>query len=483
VGIGKVVKVKNIKKKNNMSLERKNTISGQSPEIAGRTFAIIGGGLVGALLAVVLAKKGFRVDVLERRDDIRINKLQGGRSINLALSYRGLKALELIGLSDAVKEMCIPMKGRAVHDTSGNVRIMSYGTEGQAINSISRDDLNRMLLSEADKSDHVKMYFGERCEYLDLNKNEIVLRNEHSNELQRKKYDIFFGTDGAFSAARLSLMKTDRFNFNYNQSYLDHGYKELHIPPGNNGTWLLEKNALHIWPRKSFMMIALPNMDGSFTCTLFFALKGAESFEKLNTEADVKTFFEKYFPDAIPLMPTLIQDFFNNPTSSLATIKCSPWHFEDRMTLLGDAAHAIVPFYGQGMNCGFEDCVELDRLMDKHPEEWKKIFEAFGKARKPNSDAIADLAVRNFVEMRDLVSDPDFILKNALDKTIGKLFPEQWTPLYTMVSFTDIPYADAQMMGEAHDKILDRIVQKEGREIGDKLQDQHIRNILQPYIK
>jgi kynurenine 3-monooxygenase len=447
-----------------------------------KKYAVVGGGLVGALLAVVLAKKGHRIDVLERRDDIRVNHLQGGRSINLALSYRGLKALAMIGLEEEVKKMCIPMVGRAVHDTEGNVRIMSYGTAGQAINSISRDGLNQLLLNEADKYDNVQMFFNERCDHIDLYKNEITLKNEHSGIIERRHYDVFFGTDGAFSAARLSLQKTDRFNFTYNQSYLDHGYKELTIPPAPGEGWLLEKNALHIWPRKSFMMIALPNMDGSFTCTLFFALKGEESFEKLKSESDVTRFFEKYFPDALPLMPTLLRDFFHNPTSSLTTIKCTPWYLEDKMTLMGDAAHAIVPFYGQGMNCGFEDCVEMDRLISRYEDDWKTIFKEFDHARKPNSDAIADLAIRNFVEMRDLVADPDFILKNAIDKTIGKLFPEKWTPLYTMVSFTDTPYAEAKQKGEAHDSILNRIVQQEGIEIGARLEEVGIKDVLGKYL-
>jgi kynurenine 3-monooxygenase len=448
----------------------------------GSKLAIIGGGLVGSLLAVVMAKKGFAIDVIERRDDIRANALQGGRSINLALSYRGLKALEMIGVADEVKKMCIPMYGRAVHDTNGEVRVMPYGTGGQAINSISRDGLNRVLLDEADKSDLVNMYFNERCDHIDFHRNDIFLRNEKSGETSKKNYNVYFGTDGAFSSARMALMKTDGLNFSYNQSYLDHGYKELNIPPASGGGWLLEKNALHIWPRKSFMMIALPNLDGSFTCTLFFALKGEESFEKLKTESDVTAFFEQNFPDALPMMPTLLHDFFHNPTSTLATIKCGPWNYDDKMTLMGDAAHAIVPFYGQGMNCGFEDCSAMNDLIDKYPNNWKMIFEEFYKVRKPNSDAIGDMAIRNFVEMRDLVSDPDFILKNAIDKTMGKLFPEKWTPMYTMVSFTDTPYAEAKAIGEEHDKVLELIVKNEGREIGDLLADENIGKILEPYL-
>ncbi len=278
-------------------------------------------------------------------------------------------------------------------------------------------------------------------------------------------------------------MKTDCFDFTYNQSYLDHGYKELHIPPAKEGGWLLEKNALHIWPRKSFMMIALPNMDGSFTCTLFLALRGDVSFEKLDSDTAVTGFFEQYFPDIIPLMPDILQRFNANPTSTLATVKCGPWSCKDKMTLLGDAAHAIVPFYGQGMNCGFEDCSEMSHLIDQHHGDWQTIFEEFTINRKPNSDAIADMAIRNFVEMRDLVADPEFILKNAIDKTIGKLFPEKWTPMYTMVSFTDTGYAEAKRQGEAHDKILDLIVQKEGHGIGEKLSGADIGTMLEKYIK
>ena len=445
-------------------------------------YSIVGGGLVGALLAVVFAKKGYKTDVLERRDDIRKTQLEGGRSINLALSYRGLKALEMIGLAEEVKKMCIPMIGRAVHDTNGEVRIMPYGINGEAINSISRDGLNRMLLEEADKSNDVKLHFSERCDNIDLRKNEITLRNEHTGEISKKHYDLIFGADGAFSAARMALMKTDGFNFIYNQSYLDHGYKELHIPPAKDGGWLLEKNALHIWPRKSFMMIALPNMDGSFTCTLFLASKGDISFENLNSDAEITHFFKEYFPDIIPLMPDLLTRFKANPTSTLATIKCSPWAYKDKMTLLGDAAHAIVPFYGQGMNCGFEDCSEMSSLIDKHHGDWQTIFEEFTINRKPNSDAIADMAIRNFVEMRDLVADPEFILKNAIDKAIGKLFPEKWTPMYTMVSFTDTGYAEAKRQGEAHDKILDEIVQKEGHGIGEKLSSADIGTVLGKYL-
>jgi kynurenine 3-monooxygenase len=271
------------------------------------------------------------------------------------------------------------------------------------------------------------------------------------------------------------------FDFQYSQDYLDHGYKELSIPAGPNGEWQLEKNALHIWPRKSFMMIALPNLDGSFTCTLFLALKGEVSFEHLNTADDLDRFFDKYFSTAKALMPTLVEDFFHNPTSSLGTVKCYPWHYDGKMTLLGDAAHAIVPFYGQGMNCGFEDCTVLNELMEQYGTDWEKIFNIFTTERKPNADAIGDLAKRNFIEMRDLVADPEFILKNAIDKKMAEYFPKEWVPMYSMVTFSETPYAEAKRVGEAHDVVLERVVKQESN-IKEKLQAADLKDILSKYI-
>ena len=447
-----------------------------------KKYCVVGGGLVGSLLSVMLAQRGWHVDVWERRPDMRSVELQGGRSINLALSYRGFRALETIGLAEEVKKLCIPMVGRAVHDESGNVRLMPYGKEGQAINSVSRGGLNQMMIRKAGESPNVKLYFDERCEHVDYAKGEIWLNNVETGKTSHEKYDVIFGTDGAFSAARMALMKSDRFDFNYTQDYLEHAYKELSIPPTEDGGWRIEKNALHIWPRKSFMMIALPNLDGSFTCTLFLAFNGEVSFEHLTTKDNVEAFFQKYFPDALPLMPTLVEDFFHNPTSSLVTVRCSPWHYKDKGLLLGDAAHAIVPFYGQGMNAGFEDCSILNGMIDSYGGDWGKIFDTFSRERKPDADAVADLALQNFIEMRDLVADPHFILKNKINKAMSDLFPGRWETQYAMVSFSNTPYSEAQRLGRSNDSVLERIV-KEHKDIDSLLTDNtKAKDILQKYL-
>ena len=445
-----------------------------------KKYAVVGAGLVGSLLAVILAKRGFKADVWERRSDMRKTGLQGGRSINLALSNRGLKALELIGLREEVKDLCIPMYGREIHDESGNTRFTQYGKDGEYINSISRSGLNEMLLKKADEYNNIKLHFDERCDDINFSKNEITFHSE-SDGTSKNQYDIIFGTDGAFSAVRQAMTRSDRFNFEYSQNYLEHSYKELSIPPTEDGGWRINKNALHIWPRKSFMMIALPNLDGSFTCTLFLAFHGDVSFDHLKTSEEVNSFFTKYFPDVVPLMPTLVEDFFANPTPALATIKCGPWYIPDKCVLLGDAAHPIVPFYGQGMNAGFEDCTYFNQLIDQFGEDWNKIFPEFYKLRKPNGDAVGDLALMNFVEMRDLVADPAFILKSKIDRKIATLFPEKWNTLYSMVTFSDTPYSEAMRLGKDHQGILSKIVE-DHKDIENILDTDGAKSILEKYI-
>ena len=443
-------------------------------------YAIVGAGLVGSLLSVILAKKGFKTEVWERRPDMRKAGLTGGRSINLALSDRGLRALELAGLRKEVMELCIPMYGREVHDENGETRFMQYGKDGEAINSISRGGLNEMLLRKADEFNNISFHFDSKCDDINFQKNEILIRDENEQS-SKHQYDAIFGTDGAFSAVRQSMMRSDRFNFEYKQDYLEHSYKELSIPPAEDGGWRINKNALHIWPRKSFMLIALPNLDGSFTCTLFLAFHGEISFDILKTGEDVTNFFNKYFPDAAKLMPTLVEDFFENPTPSLATIKCGPWFIPNKCTLLGDAAHPIVPFYGQGMNAGFEDCTYMNQLIDKYHEDWDTIFPEFYKMRKPNGDAVGDLALMNFIEMRDLVADPDFILKNKIDKKISTLFPDRWTTQYSMVTFSDTPYSEAMKLGLEHKMTLNEIV-KETPDIEKLLEKEDIKDYLQKFV-
>ncbi len=408
---------------------------------------------MGSLWALFMAKRGYKVDVFERRSDMRKLNLGGGRSINLALSDRGLKALKAVGLESKIADMAIPMHGRLIHMADNTIGgLQPYGEQGQYINSISRGGLNELLMTEAEKHEHVTFHFDTRSLDIDRDKNEVLLENTETQDQFTTQSDVIFATDGAFSAVRGSMVKTDRFE--YSQHYLPHGYKELSIPAAEDGGFLLEPNALHIWPRKSFMLIALPNLDGSFTLTLFLAYEGETSFEHLKTKAQVKAFFEEHFADVVPLMPNLVEEFFSNPTPSLVTTKCFPWVYGNKIALMGDAAHAIVPFYGQGMNSGFEDCTVLDELATQLKEDWPAVLNAYQDSRKPNADGIAELAVRNFIEMRDLVADPYFQLQKQVEKHLHRRHPERYVPLYTMVTFSDLPYAEALRRAQVHDNFF-----------------------------
>lgn len=417
-----------------------------------KSIAIAGAGLVGSLLAIYLKKRGYHVTVFERRGDMRKNGAEAGRSINLALSNRGIRALEEVGLADELKKVAIPMHGRMMHDKQGKLSSFAYGKEGQFINSVSRSGLNIVLMNEADRLG-VQFRFDQRVTGVDLNKTQLQINGSSVTDLQ---FDYIIGADGAFSAVRGAFQFTDRFD--YEQDYIDHGYKELHIPPGTAGSFQLEKNYLHIWPRESFMMIALPNPDGSFTCTLFFPFEGSPSFESLKTKKEVENFFEETFPDAKKLMPELLHDFEINPTSSLVTIKCYPW-VRNKTLLIGDAAHGIVPFYGQGMNAGFEDCRILNDLLNQHQDNWDSVLSVFQKQRKPDTDAIARLALDNFIEMRDLVTDADFLLRKKIEGKLYELFPDKWIPLYPMVTFMDsMRYSDALRTGQKQKLIMDEVM-------------------------
>jgi kynurenine 3-monooxygenase len=417
--------------------------------------AIVGAGLVGSLLSIYLAKRGFQVSVFERRTDMRVKLLDHGRSINLALSNRGLRALEEVGLAGEIKKVAIPMHGRTMHSREGHLTFQPYGKEGQYINSVSRSNLNIVLMNKAEELG-VKFYFEQRIASVDFEKTEIHFQNPASNA-QPQKFDTIIGTDGAFSAVRSSMQITDRFD--YSQDYIDHGYKELHIPPGSNGSFLLEKNSLHIWPRESFMLIALPNPDGSFTCTLFFPFEGELSFNSLKTQQDVEKFLKGTFPDAFALMETPVKTFLSSPPSSLVTVRCFPWT-KNKTLLMGDAAHGIVPFFGQGMNAGFEDCRIFNEMMDQFAD-WKNLFEEFQKQRKRNTDAIAQLALDNFIEMRDLVADEEFLLRKKIEAKLHELFPDKWIPLYTMVTFRDdLPYSYAYQMGQKQKQIMDVVMKQ-----------------------
>ena len=419
-----------------------------------KTIAIMGAGLVGSLLSMYLKKKGYDVTVYERRPDLRLTGAAGGRSINLAISERGWKGLAGVNMEEEIRKMAIPMPGRMVHTLDGSLTFQPYGKPGEAINSVSRGDLNISLVNEAEKRG-ISFHFNQRIVETDLAGTYANMEDGDTARLYKLQPDLIIGADGAFSLARYTMIKTDKFN--YEHVYEDHGYKELSIPPGPDNTWLLEKNALHIWPRKNFMLIALPNQDGSFTCTLFFHAKGELSFESIKTEDDLQNFFETYFPDVIPLMPDYKQDYFHNPTGSLMTVKCFPW-VNGNTLLIGDAAHAIIPFYGQGMNCGFEDCSVLDTIIDENNHNWSKILPNFQSSRKKNSDAIADLAKLNFIEMRDLVADADFQFKKKIAAKVNQVYPAKFIPVYSMVSFSNLPYSSALKEYKRQNTVLDKIL-------------------------
>jgi kynurenine 3-monooxygenase len=415
-------------------------------------FVLVGSGLAGGLLAAYLGRRRYDVDLYERRADPREGNIVGGRSINLAISTRGIHALEQIGIADEALRHAIPMRGRMIHDKSGALHFAAYDVDPRkCINSIGRASLNAAVIEAAQRYPNVRVHFNHKCTDLDLA--EAVCHLETETDKLTVRGDAVIGVDGAFSAVRASMQRNID-NFQYDESYLAHGYKELTIPPATDGSWRIEKNALHIWPRKSFMMIALPNPDGSFTCTLFWEFEGPRSFATTKTDDDVRRFFGEEFPDAVPLMPTLLEDFKNNPTGSLVTIRCAPWYYRDKVCLLGDAAHAVVPFYGQGMNAAFEDCVVLDECLDKFPDNRERAFAEYFSRRKKNADALADLAIGNFIEMRDKTTSRTFRAKKKLDHLLEAALPGMYLPLYTMVTFTRIPYAQAARRARLQDRIL-----------------------------
>jgi len=426
-------------------------------------FVLIGSGLAGGLMAAYLGRRGYEVELYERRGDPREGNIVGGRSINLALSTRGIYALEQLGIADEVLRHAIPMRGRMIHDKSGTLHFSPYDRDpNKFINSIGRAALNTTVIEAAQRYPNVRVHFNHHCTEIDLE--QAIAHFEISSvraavsaatpqKIVRAYSDAVIGVDGAFSTVRLSMQRKIP-GFTYDESYLAHGYKELTIPPRADGSWQMEKNALHIWPRKSFMMIALPNPDGSFTCTLFWEFEGPRSFAATTTDDSIRRFFEEEFPDAVPLMPALLEDFKTNPTGSLVTIRCAPWFFKDKVALVGDAAHAVVPFYGQGMNAAFEDCVVLDKCLAEFPQDRHRAFAEYFSRRKENTDALADLAIENFIEMRDKTASRVFRAKKKLDHLLEGLLPGIYLPLYTMVTFTRIPYAKAARRAQLQDRIV-----------------------------
>ena len=418
---------------------------------------IIGAGLCGSLLALRLGQRGYNVTVYEMRPDLRKVDISAGRSINLAFSNRGLKAIKLVGLQNKVKPLCIPMHGRMLHDIEGNTILAPYsGRENEYINSISRGDLNALLLNETEKHKNVTIHFNKKCKSVDFENTTALFKNYNDKSEFTIHADVIFATDGAGSVLRKNYYLDKKFLFSFSQNYLTHGYKELSILPKKNGDYKTQKNALHIWGREAFMLIALPNLDGSFTVTLFLNYnEGLYNFNNLTTKKQVLEFFTLYFKDALELMPNLVDDFFRNPTSPLGTVKCAPWHYKGNTLLMGDAAHAIVPFYGQGMNASFEDITELDKILDKNYKDWESVFKAYESSRKKDTDAIADLAIDNFHEMKGHVNQNNFREKRNLEMAFEKTFPNKYSSKYSLVTFNEnIGYQEAMQKGRAQDKAI-----------------------------
>lgn len=416
------------------------------------TVTLIGAGLNGPLLAASLVDRGFCAKIYERRPDMRRVPASAGRSINLALSTRGIHALAQAGLWDAMSKIIIPMKGRMMHSVTGELTFQPYGKgDAEVIYSISRAALNSALMDAAEAKG-VSIEFQQRCTGVDVKTGMIRLRHEETAEETTIQSEVVIGCDGSASSIRTEMLKLPRFNFS--QQYLDYGYKELTIPAGPGGRHLLDKHALHIWPRGSYMLIALPNIDGTFACILFLPFGGADSFDRMATASDVTEFFRSRFPDVFHLMPGLADNYFANPTGSMVTIKCSPWHVEGKSLLLGDAAHAIVPFFGQGLNCGFEDCTCLLEILDRRGAEWGLVFKEFAEARKINTDAIADMAIENFAEMRDRVADPRFLLRKKIELALEAKYPRLFVPKYAMVTFHRVPYSVALARGVVQERML-----------------------------
>lgn len=418
-----------------------------------RRVAVVGGGLVGALQACSLAKRGFTVDLYEARPDIREMEHVPGRSINLALSVRGRAALRMVDIEDEVAETGIPMPSRLIHNVDGTTTVLPYGKPDQFILSVDRRALNESLLTAVEAYPQVNIYFSYKLKRINLEEGHALFIDLSGNEVEVEA-DIFFGCDGAYSTMRSTLMRVNRMNFN--QNYITHGYMELHMPPTKDAGYRMPTNHLHIWPRDEFMMIALPNQGGSFTVTLFMPF---DNFDEVHAggEKGVRKFFQRYFPDSIPLLgeKELVETFMSSKGLPMISIKCNPYHYKDKAVIMGDAAHAMVPFYGQGMNCGLEDCVVMSELMDKYNNNFAKALPAYSVHRNPDAEAMCDLAMYNYIEMRQLVNSKWFRFRKQIDNLLHRLMPARYIPLYTMVTFSRIRYHEVIQKKRKQDKLVD----------------------------
>ena len=424
-----------------------------------KKITILGAGLVGSMLGIMLKRMGYAIEIFDKRADQRKSEVIGRRSINLALSYRGWKALEFLGLTEEVNKIAMPMYGRAIHGTDGSVKYQSYGLNNEAIYSVSRKNLGELLLNTLENEENVQINFEHNCLGVVIDESRVFLETQNDKKRFSKDADLIIGTDGVFSIVRDALK--DVGNVTTSEEYLEQHYRQLNLPAGSLGDWQLDKNTLHIWPRGNYMMIALPNMDGTFTCTLFMPKKGENSFEQIKNERDLLTFFKINFSDVLSKMPDLVEEYFSSPESVLFTVKCSSWYYQDKVVIMGDAAHGIVPFYGQGMNSGFEDCMEFQELLTQtNPETagWENILQSFFESRKPNADAIASLSLENFVEMSEKVGDVLFLLRKQIEEHLCSLYPNNWTHTYSLVAFSDVPYSEALTIKRKQDLILDKIM-------------------------
>ena len=421
-----------------------------------KEITIVGAGLVGSLCALYMLKRGYKVNVYERRKDLRSEIISAGKSINLALSERGWTALRRVGIENEVMKIAIPVSKRIMHDEQGILTEQPYGKRGQFIYSVSRAEMNVLMMNMAENQG-AELYFNHKCIDTNLTKSSATFENTKTKKRSMVQSDLLIGADGAFSAVRRDMV--EKWDHQYEYTEIEHDYKELLIPAAANQSYLLDKNALHIWPRGNCMLMALANLDGSFTCTLFAPKSGKNSFENLLKEKQVQGYFETLFPDFLKHVPNLFDQWQANPTSTLGIVRTYPWHIADRSLLIGDAAHATVPFYGQGMNAGFEDCRILDELLDQYENDLTSCFNKYSEVRKPNGDGVQDLSMHNFIVMRDKTADPKFLLQKKIEKKFSNLYPERWTPLYSMVSFTNISYSEAWKIGMKQEKIMQSIMQ------------------------
>ncbi len=448
---------------------------------------IAGAGLVGSLLALMLGQRGYRVTVLEKREDMRRKSLSAGRSINLALAERGINALRRAGLMEEVEKLLIPMKGRVLHGVDSELLFSPYGQRPhEVIYSVSRGELNQLMMTAAETHFDVDILFNQSIETVDFDQKKVSIKDHLADKTTQLEFELVIGADGVGSEVRKAIVEATCGNFQIDM--LGHDYKELCIPPGSEiaTRWQMEKEALHIWPRGGYMLIALPNLDGSFTVTLFLPRKGDPSFELIDEPHELHDFFVRQFPDAKALIPNFQEEYFGNPIGQLGTVRCDRWVYNDSAFILGDASHGIVPFHGQGMNAGFEDCSELIRLLDEHADDWSTVLPIFEEIRMPNANAIADMALENYVTMRDSVNDEKFKLKKEIGFELERMFPDRFIPRYSMVMFHRYPYADAFSRGQIQDDILNDLANgiesasEFDRQRGKELVESRLQEIAQP---